>query len=123
MGADAEHTRQRRRQTDRQRRVGAGAYNPPLGAANNPCDRIVDMPNNGAVVDEEKISNTLQPFQRFPFVNADRLVSQISAGGNNWELELLQQKMMQRRVGQHDPPTRAAGWDGSSPSRLTGSAD
>src|SRR5258708_32515328 len=106
MGADAERTRQRRRQTDRQRRVAAGASKHHLAAANNPCDRIVDMPNNGAVVDEEKISNTLQPFQRFPFVNADRLVSQISAGGNNWELELLQQNMMQRRVGPPDTQTK-----------------
>src|SRR5580704_3513741 len=98
MGADAEHTRQRRWQTDRQGRVAAGASKHHFTAANNACDRVVDMRNNRAVVDEEKISNTLQPFQRFPFVNADRLVSQISAGGNNWKLELPQQKMMQRRV-------------------------
>src|SRR5258708_24743056 len=103
MGADAERTRQRRRQTDRQRRVAAGASKHHLAAADNPGDRIVDMPNNGADVDEEKISNTLQPFQRFPFVNADRLGSPISPGGSTWELWRPHQNMMQLRIAENAP--------------------
>ena len=47
------------------------------------------MPDNWAVVDEEKIRHALEPGQRFALIDADRLVGEIAAGRDDRETESL----------------------------------
>jgi hypothetical protein len=43
------------------------------------------------------------------FIGADRFVGKVPAGRHQGKPEFLQQQVMQRRIGQHDPQARIAG--------------
>ena len=64
-------------------------------------DRVVDVPDDRAVVDEEEVGDAAEPRERLALVDADRLVGEVAARRDDREAELAHQQMMQRRIRQH----------------------
>ena len=96
---------------NRQRRVTtrtAQHYCPP---GDQPNDRIIDVSNDRAVVHEVKIGQAAETFDGFVFVNADRLIAQISACGHDWKIQFPKKQMMKRRIRQHDAEIRISWCD------------
>ena len=86
------------RQHYRQGRIAPGAAQQQLPAGHQSHDRIVDMAADWAVVHQEQLGNTLQPPQRVLFIDADRLVGNVAAGGHHRPAQRLQQQVMERSV-------------------------
>ena len=97
---------------DRQRRVAAGAAQDQFAVQHHAHDGVVHVPDDGAVVDEEKVGDAAEAFERFVLVGADRLVAQVAARGHDREAERGQQQVMQRGVGEHDAEVGIAGSEG-----------
>ena len=53
----------------------------------------------GARMNEESVSNTTQPLKASMLVRADRLISQIAAGGDDGKVQLAQKQVVQWRIG------------------------
>ena len=70
------------------------------------------MPDDGAIVDEEKIGDAAEAFEGFVLVSADRFVGQVATRGHDGEPERRQQQMMQGGVGQHHAEVEIAGGEG-----------
>ena len=87
---------------NRERRVTPGAAEHHLTAGHDPHDRIIDMPNDGAIVHEKKICNPPQTFERFTFFDADWFVAQISTRRHDREIQFAEKQMVERRIGKHD---------------------
>ncbi len=51
-------------------------------------------------------ASSVQTLQRFVFIDADRLVAQVSACGHDRKIELAHEQMVQRRIREHDAKIR-----------------
>ena len=102
MRSDGENSPLRLTQRDRKWSVAPGTAQHHSSSGNDSKDRIVNVPNDWAIVDEKKIGNVTETFQGLVFIDANRLVAQISACGHNGKIQLAQEQMVQRRIGEHD---------------------
>jgi hypothetical protein len=93
---------ERERQWQRQRRVAAGAAQHLLRAEHDPGDRIIDRPGDGTIVNEEQIRDGPESGEGFLLVDADRVVADVAAGGDQGETEIGGQEVVDRRVRQHE---------------------
>ena len=75
-------------------------------------NRIVHVPDDGAIVYEKDIGDAAEAFERLAFVRANRFIAQVAAGGDDGKFEFGHQQMMQRRVRQHRAEIWIAGSDG-----------
>ena len=66
------------------------------------------MAQNRPVMHQQQIRNFAQTLHGLLFIDADRLIAQIAAGGNHRKAQSPHQQMMQRRVGQHHAQHRIA---------------
>ena len=96
----------------RQGRIAAGAPQHQLPAQHDADDRIIYVPDNRAVMDQEEVGDAVEALQRLALIGAERLVAEVPASGHNRKVELAQQQVMQRRVGQHHPEVRIPRGDG-----------
>ena len=101
-----------RGELDWERGVAAGAAQDQFAAHHHAHDGVVHMPDDGAVVDQEKIGDAAEAFEGFVLVGADRLVAQVAAGGDDREPERRQEQVMQRGVGEHHTEVGVAGGEG-----------
>ena len=56
----------------------------------------------GLFVYEEEIGDSVETGQRLALIDADRLIGEVPAGGNNGDSKFLQEQMMEWGVGEHD---------------------
>ncbi len=90
-------------QDERFRGVASGTTQYRSLAGRDSCDRIVTPDQDVPVVDEEKIGDALQPMDGFAVPDADGLVNLVGACHDERLKRFLQEKMVKRRVGKHDP--------------------
>ena len=69
------------------------------------------MPDDRSVVNEETVCDAGKANDRILFVGADRFVGKIPAGSNNREAQIMEKKMMERSIGQHDAEIRISRGD------------
>ena len=96
MRSDGENYRLRLTQRDRKWSVASGAAQHHFSSSNHPDDRIVNRPDDWAIVDEKEIGKIRETFQSLVLVDGNRLVAQISAGGHDGKIQFPQEQMMQR---------------------------
>ena len=94
-------------------RTGSGAYpRARRSTISRPSthldDRVVDVSDDRAIVDEKQIGDATQPVERLALVDADRLVGEIAARRHDGPADVPHQQMMERRVGQHHAEVRVA---------------
>jgi len=65
--------------------VPACAAEDKLAPKDDSGDRVVDVPGDGAVVHQEEVGDPAQPLAGFVLVDADWLVGEIAACGDNRE--------------------------------------
>jgi hypothetical protein len=100
---------QRPAQEDGQRREAASPTE-DAGLPPHPDHHaVVGVAGDGAVVDQKSVGDAGQPLEGLPLVGADGLVGQVAAGGHHGEVQLPQQQMVQRRVGEHHPQVGVPG--------------
>src|SRR5262245_51655574 len=78
-----DHRRQRFWQFNGERRI---ATRPPQDnrlSGDYPYHRIIHWTANGTVMNQEKISDSIQPDERFPLINANRFAGKIPARRHN----------------------------------------
>jgi len=85
-----------------QRRVASGAAEDEFSIHENTDDGIINVPGDGAVMDEEQVGDSLESVEGFGLVSADRFVGQVAARGDDREPQLAQQKVVERGVWEHD---------------------
>ena len=102
------------RQSQRRRRVAAGAPQQARLAGHDPHDGIIHPPGDIAVVHQEAIGNAAERAPRLVVVDALRLVREVAAGQHDRPVDPAEQQMMQRRVRQHDPERADTGRDSAS---------
>ena len=100
---------------DGERRVAAGAAQ-EISRPDDAGDGVVDMADDGAVVDEEEIGDGVEAIEGVALVDADGFVAEIAAGGDDGETEFGRRKMMERRIGEHDA-------EGGIPGAMEGRAE
>ena len=93
-GEDIPHSAPRTPHLNRQRRVAPRAAQNHCAIQHHPHNRVVHVPGDRSVVNEKYIRNTAQPLQPLEFIRANRLVTQITAGGNDGETEFGHQQVM-----------------------------
>jgi hypothetical protein len=91
---------------DGERGVSPGAAEDKFASQQDAGDRVIHMPRNGPVVDEEAVDHIAQPLQSLAFVRTDRLVRAISAGGDHGEAQLPEEDVMERGVREHHAKIR-----------------
>ena len=69
------------------------------------------MAGDRAIVHEEAIGDAAKALHRFSAVGTDGLLAQVAACRDHGEPRRVQEKMMQRRVGEHHAEIRVAGSD------------
>jgi hypothetical protein len=96
---------------NRQRSVSARAAENFDSSIRSAGDGVVERARDRAVVDEEQVGNIGEPRERLAIVDADWFVREIAAGAYHRPVNLVEQKPMQRRVGNHDAEPRVLGRD------------
>ena len=109
MCADRQQRRQRLLNRHGIGSIAASATQDHLASQDNAHDGIIDLPGDGAIVNEENVGDTGQARQSLALVEADRLVAAVAAGGHDGKTDLGHQQMVQRRVRQHDAEIGIAG--------------
>ena len=74
MGADRQNAWQRVFHVNRQWRVASCAPQNHLAATNHTRDRVIQMADDGPVMNQKIIGHAFQSFQGLSLVDADRLV-------------------------------------------------
>ncbi len=100
-------------ESDRERRVAPGPAQDHLAVEQDAHDGVVNVAEDGAVVDEEEVGDAAQMNEGLVFIGADGFVGQIAAGGDDGESEIGEEQMMERSRGQHDAEVRIGRGDGS----------
>ncbi len=91
-----------RRQPDRRWRHATRTAQHLGLAGKHAQHRIVDTPGHVAVMQQEIVGDRGQLLQRLPVVDLLRLAGQVAAGQHDRMIRVLQDQMVQRRVGQHE---------------------
>ena len=108
MRAHGQHRIERLGDVNGQGRVTARAAHDLLATEEDANDGIIDVADDGPVVHEEGVGDAVQTLDRFGIVDANRLVGEISAGGDDGKTEFAHEQVMERRGGQHDAEVRIA---------------
>jgi hypothetical protein len=95
-------------QPNRQRRIAPRPAQNHFAAEHHADHRVVQVPDNRAVVHEKNVGDAAQPFERLDFIRANRLVTQVAAGGDDGETQFRQKELMQRVRRQHCAEIRIA---------------
>src|SRR4051812_28004163 len=89
------------RQPHWQRRIPARTPQETRLVEDNGGDTVVDMTLDRPVVNEEAVGDMSEPCDGFVFTRADRLVAHVAGCRDDWEVELGQEQMVQRRGWEH----------------------
>ncbi len=95
-----------------QRGISPGAPKDAGRAGRNAHDAVVGVPLDRPVVHEEDVGHSREPRERLVLVDADRLLAQVPARGDERGVDGTQQKVVERRRGEHQPELRLARRDG-----------
>jgi hypothetical protein len=68
---------------DREGGIAARASQDQFASQEHPGDRVVHVPSNGSVVDQEEVGDPPETSQGIAFVGTDRLIGEISARGDD----------------------------------------
>jgi hypothetical protein len=112
LRADREDGGLRAGHRNRQRGVAAGSPQHHFPSVHEAQNRIVDVPNDEAIVHEKVVRDAAQAIDRFTFIDANRLVAQVAAGRDNGEIQFTKQEVMERRGGEHDAEVGVSGRNG-----------
>ncbi len=77
-------------------------------------DAIVEPVHDVAVMHQEIVRDFAETLLRLLIGDALRLVAAVAGGQHNRAVEILEQKVMQRRIGKHEAERRLAGRDAAS---------
>ena len=91
---------------DGQRREAAGAAQDPRRSRDDPRHAVVHVPLDRPVVNEKEVGHVAEPLEGLALVDADRLLAPVAARGDEREVDLTKQQMVERRRGDHDSELR-----------------
>ena len=94
---------------DRGRNITPCAAKDDLLLLHNLDDRIIGMPSNGAVMDEEEIGDPGEALEGFSFIGTDGFIGEVPAGGDKRQAEFAEKDMMEWGIGKHDAEGRETG--------------
>jgi hypothetical protein len=107
--ADGEDRREPRGHRDGERGEAARAAQELQLVALEPPDAVVGVPLDGAVVDEEEVREAAEALEGLALVDGDRLVREVAARGDERGFGRLEEEVVERRRGQHQPEARRLG--------------
>jgi len=98
----------RHRQRERQRGVPARPAEEDRCSVHHPHHRVVVARRDLAIVEQEGVGDGPEARHRLVVPGGDRLVARVAARHHQRPADQLQQQLVQRRVGGHDPDAREA---------------
>src|SRR3990172_1930360 len=97
-----------------QRGISACPTQDELPPEHDAHDGIIDVSDNRPIVDEKHVGYSVQSLQGLLLLNANRLIREVAACGNDRKTEIPHKDVMQRGVRKHDTEVRVTGCDGGS---------